>query len=47
MNGPNGRSWNLGLRIVGKIVQSQTKWTGHMVRIKDKRLPEKSKAKEQ
>ena len=32
--------------IVGKIVKSQMTWAGHMVRIKDQRLPKRSETKE-
>ena len=33
--------------IVGKIVQSQIKWAGHMVRMKDDKLPERAETKKQ
>ena len=33
--------------IVGKIVPSRTKWAGHMVRMKDGRLPKRSETKKQ
>ena len=32
---------------VGKIAKSRMKWAGHMVRIKDKRLPKRSETKKQ
>ena len=32
--------------IVGKIVKSRVKWAGHMVRMKDDNLPEKTRDKE-
>ena len=31
--------------IVGKIVKSRMKWTGHMVRMKDDKLPKRAKTK--
>ena len=33
--------------IVVKIVKSRIKWAGHMVRMKDERLPERSETKKQ
>ena len=33
--------------IVGKIVKSRVKWAGHMVRMKDERLPKSSETKKQ
>ena len=33
--------------IVGKIVKSQMKWAGHMVRVKDDKLPKRSETKKQ
>ena len=33
--------------IVGKIVKSRMKWAGHMVRMKDERLPKRSETKKQ
>ena len=35
----------LKLDIVGKIVKSRMKWAGHMVRMKDERLPKRSETK--
>ena len=32
---------------VGKIVQSRMKWAGHMVRMKDDKLPKRSETKKQ
>ena len=31
---------------VGKLVKSQLKWTGHMIRMKGERLPKRSETKE-
>ena len=33
--------------IVGKIVKSRMKWAGHMVRMKDDKLPKRSETKKQ
>ena len=33
--------------IIGKIVKSQMEWAGHMVRMKDERLPNTSETKSQ
>ena len=33
--------------IVGKIVKSRMKWAGHVVRMKDKRLPKRCETKKQ
>ena len=33
--------------IVGKIVRSRMKWAGHMVRMKDERLPKRSETNKQ
>ena len=33
--------------IVGNIVKSRIKWAGHMVRMKDERLPKRSETKKQ
>ena len=33
--------------IIGKIVKSRMKWAGHMVRMKDERLPKRSETKTQ
>ena len=33
--------------IVGKIVKSRMKWAGHMVRMRDERLPKRSETKKQ
>ena len=33
--------------IVGKIVTSRMKWTGHMVRMKDDKLPKRDETKKQ
>ena len=33
--------------IVGKIVKSRFKWDGHMVRMKDDRLPKRAETKKQ
>ena len=44
---PERRSWTYKACIVGKIVKSRMKWAGHMVRMKDKRLPNRSETKTQ
>ena len=42
------RSWNRSKAcIVGKIVKSRMKWAGHMVRMKDDKLPKRSETKKQ
>ena len=33
--------------IVGNIVKSRMKWAGHMVRMKDDKLPKRSETKKQ
>ena len=33
--------------VVGKIVKCRLKWTGHMVRMKDDKLPKRSETKKQ
>ena len=33
--------------IVGKVVKSRIKWDGHMVRMKDDRLPKRAETKKQ
>ena len=33
--------------IVGKIVKSRMKWAGHMVRMKDDKLPKRAETKKQ
>ena len=33
--------------IVGQIAERQMKWAGHMVRMKDERLPKRSETKKQ
>ena len=34
-------------RIVGKIVKSRMKWAGHMIRMKDDKLPKRAETKKQ
>ena len=34
-------------RTVGKIVKSRIKWAGHMIKMKDERLPKRSDIKKQ
>ena len=33
--------------IVGRVVKSRIQWAGHMIRMKDERLPKKSETKKQ